>query len=145
MHPWILWCSFAVILFLVEIVTPGAFYFACLGLGALIAAAVSLFAVAWWGPWCVFLGGSIVLLFVSRPLAQRLTRGHAKPSNVDALLGQRALVTEAIDARKGATGLVKIGGEMWRAEAKEPIATSTWVEVVAVEGTRVIVQPINHQ
>ncbi|MBI4367551.1 MAG: NfeD family protein [Deltaproteobacteria bacterium] len=141
MQPWILWCSFAVLLFLVEIVSPGAFYFAPLGVGALIAAAVSLTGLAWWVPWTVFVACSIALLFASRPLAHRLTRGHSRPSNVDALLGQRGRVMEPIDALKG-TGLVKIGGETWRATADEAIAAESAIEVLSVDGTRLVVKRI---
>ena len=139
MQPWILWVIFAVSLFLVEILTPGAFYFACLGVGALLAAGVSLLHFPWWFPWTVFLVTSLVLLFASRPLAHRLMRGGGQLSNVDALIGQRARVTEAIDAATD-RGAVRLEGEIWRAKADETIPAETWVEVLRVEGTRVIVK-----
>lgn len=139
MQIWMLWVIFAVLLFLVEIVAPGAFYFACLGVGALIASVVSLAQVAWWVPWGAFLAGSVVLLFISRPLAHRLTRHGGQSSNVDALIGQRARVIEAIDPVTE-KGTVRLGGEVWRAKAGEAIPTESWVEVTAVEGTRVVVK-----
>lgn len=139
MSHWMLWLIFSVLLFLVEILTPGAFYFACLGVGAALAALVSLAAVQWWVPWAVFLVGSVILLFVSRPLAHRLTRHAGLPSNVDALIGQRARVIEALDPTTE-RGAVRLGGEVWRAKASEPIAADSWVEVVEVDGTRLIVK-----
>lgn len=139
MKPWVLWLIFSVLLFLVEILAPGAFYFACLGVGAVVAALISLTAIQWWVPWLVFIAGSVALLFASRPLANRLTRHAQRPSNVDALIGQRALVTEDIDPDKG-PGMVRVGSEMWRGQADEQIAAHTWVEVTGVEGTRLIVK-----
>lgn len=142
MQPWIVWTSFAVVLFVAEMLTPGGFYFACIGVGALLAALISVLTALWWGPWGVFLAASVVLLIVSRPLAHRLTQSGSKPSNVDALVGRRARVTEPIAPDRG-TGMIKVDGDTWRATADEAIAAENFVEIVAIEGTRAIVKRTN--
>ncbi|MBI4238205.1 MAG: NfeD family protein [Deltaproteobacteria bacterium] len=139
MQPWIVWTIFAVVLFVAEMLTPGGFYFACIGIGALLAALLSVLTTLWWGPWGIFLAASVILLIVSRPLAHRLTQAGAKPSNVDALVGRRGRVTVAIEPDRG-NGMVKIDGDIWRATASEAIPAEHFVEVVAIEGTRAIVK-----
>jgi membrane-bound ClpP family serine protease len=59
-------------------------------------------------------------------------------ANVDGLIGERALVTQDIDPLHG-TGMVKVMGEVWRADATEPIRAGEYVWIEAVQGTKLIV------
>ena len=60
-------------------------------------------------------------------------------SNVDALLGEKALVTEEVHPDK--PGVVKIKGESWRAVSEEGIfKKGEWVQIFKVEGASVIVR-----
>ena len=79
----------------------------------------------------------IYLVFFRKRIRSKLSSPHM-PSNVDALLGKSALVTERIGPF--APGMVKLGDEVWRARlahddagepAKEPGAMVT---VDSVEG-----------
>lgn len=63
----------------------------------------------------------------------------AKPAaGQEALVGTAAVVKEAIDV--GHTGLVLLTGELWRADAQEPMAPGTQVVVERVDGLRVVVR-----
>jgi membrane protein implicated in regulation of membrane protease activity len=71
----------------------------------------------------------IYLVFFRKRIRSKLSSQHT-PSNVDALLGKSALVTERIGPH--APGKVKLGDELWRAmladdaaNAYEPGATVT--------------------
>jgi len=86
---------------------------------------------------------SLVGLFAVRPLALRHLRGSSQAiTNVDALVGQRALVLEAVDH---IGGRVKIGGEVWSArvdaEPAEPIEVGTYVTVRRIDGATAVVHP----
>lgn len=133
--PW--WLVFSLILLVIEMITPGLFYFACLAVGALLAAlAVGLGA----GPitsWVVFFGGSAALILTVAPLARRwMSRIPRSPVGLDSLVGQRARVVEALDPTTG-RGLVRLeSGALWSAASEIPIEANTWVQVVAITGTR---------
>lgn len=131
------WIIFAVILIVVELLTPGAFFFACLGIGALAAGLIALLLPVWTS-WIAFVVISVVALYSIRPMARKLFQSSSKKSNVDALVGQKAWVTEPITPPN--LGMVKADGEIWRGEANEPIPKDTWVVVVAVKGTRLEVK-----
>lgn len=79
----------------------------------------------------------VYLAFLRRRIRARLS-GQNTPTNIDALLGKTALVTERIAPHT--PGMVKLGDELWRARligadeaesSREPGATVT---VVSVEG-----------
>jgi membrane protein implicated in regulation of membrane protease activity len=130
------WFIVAIVLFAIEILTPGVFFFACLGMGALGA------AIAWslypqeWATWSIFALVSLSSIYFLRPLARKYIK-QGKKTNVDALLNQKAWVTDAISPP--AYGMVKVGGDFWRAEAAEPIAKDTWVIIEKVDGTHLVV------
>jgi membrane protein implicated in regulation of membrane protease activity len=128
----------AVTLFLIEILTPGAFFFACLGIGAGVAGLTVFLNPPVWIPWIVFAVVSLLSIYTIRPLARRLFQPVESKTNVDALVGQKAWVSEAI--QPPALGLVKVEGEVWRAQASDPIAAGEPVIIVSVLGTRLEVK-----
>ncbi|HBU68867.1 MAG TPA: hypothetical protein DEE98_00610 [Elusimicrobia bacterium] len=134
------WITVAAVLLVIEIVTPGVFFFACLSFGALLAG-LSLFVnTANWVQWLVFVAVSVLSIYFVRPLALKLFKTGGKKFNADALISQKAWVLEAINPPS--LGLVKVEGETWRAEAEEIIPAETYVEITAVKGTRVLVKKI---
>lgn len=137
MQNWMMWMIVAVILFIVEMVTPGTFFLACFAIGALLAACLAYLHMPAAAVWSSFFGSSILLVLFARPLVKRLLKTGDHASNVDELIGKEALVLEGIEPHK--PGIVKVGGEQWKAEASEPIAVGARVEIVKIEGTRVIV------
>lgn len=60
---------------------------------------------------------------------------------VEALVGQTGEVTEAIDGR----GMVFVGGELWRAAARDKIPRGARIRVVKVDGLTVRVEPVEPQ
>ena len=59
------------------------------------------------------------------------------------MIGKHAVVLVDIDPLHG-TGIVRVAQEEWRAQSKDgsPIPKDAEVEVLAVEGTRLIVTPV---
>jgi membrane protein implicated in regulation of membrane protease activity len=141
--PWTFWFMGAIVLFVVEIITPGAFFFACLGVGALVTTLASLFHLPLWVQWLVFSLAALASIYTIRPIAKKYFVTSTKKSNVDALIGQKAWVTQPI--RHHECGMVKIEGEIWRAESEEAIDADRWVEIIAVKGTRLEVRTINSE
>ena len=133
---WLIGCVAFVIL---EILPPPThFFFVCMAFGALGAAIAAVFFTAAWLPWVVFAVVSVALTPLMIPLARFLFTPKPHASNVDALLGQKALVVEAIDPKQA--GTVKVGGEKWRAVSlSERFEKDIWVRIEKVEGASVII------
>lgn len=138
MNEYVVWIVTAVVLFLLEILTPGVFFFACLGMGALAAAAVSALGGSFTVAWVVFFAVSIASIYLVRPFARRYFGGLKKKSNVDAVVGRDAPLIEKVTP--DSLGLVKIDGEFWKVSSQETLEVGQRVEVVAVEGTHLVVK-----
>jgi len=133
---WLIACVGFVIL---EILPPPThFFFVCMAFGALGGAIAAVFSNLVWLPWVVFAVVSVALTPLMIPLAKFLFTPKPHASNVDALIGKKALVTEAIHPK--APGVVKISGENWRAVSEQDsFDKDQWVEIVKIEGASVIV------
>ncbi len=137
------WLIVAAICILIEILPPPThFFFLCVALGALAASIAAFFAPAPWVPWTVFAVSTVALTPMLIPLAKFLFTPKSHASNVDALIGEKALVLEDIAPKK--PGLVKIRGEEWRAMSEgESFSKESWVQVLKIEGTHVIVRRVS--
>jgi membrane protein implicated in regulation of membrane protease activity len=136
---WI-WLGAAVLFGIGEMATPGAFFLAPFGIGAVVAAALAFADAPLGAQWAAFVGVSLVALFALRPLARRLDRdGGSDGIGSRRLIGKSGTVLEAIGADH--LGLVRVEREEWRAESAggTSLPVGTGVLVTEVEGTRVIV------
>lgn len=89
----------------------------------------------------VFLIVSIILLYFTRPLAEkRLKIGHEK-NNIDKIIDKTCLVTATIEPYH--TGQVKLDGMIWTAVTNDNMETlkkGELVKVVKVEGVKLVVE-----
>ena len=135
----VMWLIILVVLALAEAATINlvSIWFAA----ALTALLVSLFCQNFWIQLVVFLLVSTLCLALVRPLAQKKFTPHLRPTNLDLLLGQYGVVTEDID-NLAATGQVKVDGQIWTArnEVEEPIPAGSIVQVLRIEGVKIIVR-----
>lgn len=138
------WFLLALLLFLVEMTTPGVFFFACLGGGAILAGIATWFGAGAGLAWGVFFGSSTLLVLVVAPLARRWMKNiPPSPVGLDALVGQRALVVEALDPHTG-KGQVRLdNGALWRAVSEGLVIEGARVQILEVVGTRLRVGPLS--
>ena len=133
MAAWAIWMIAGVALLILELISM-SFFLLWLAVAAILTGVVAIFVHIWWVQWVVFAILSIVLLLATRPLARSIHGRVTQPSNVDALIGSRALVIETIDPLKN-IGRVRIGSDEWRARAEQAIPLDAWAEVISVAGT----------
>jgi membrane protein implicated in regulation of membrane protease activity len=136
---WI-WLGAAVLFGVGEMATPGAFFLAPFGIGAVVASALAFADVPLAGQWAAFLGVSLAALVAMRPLARRLDReGGSDGVGSRRLIGKAGTVLETIEPDQ--LGLVRVEREEWRAESadRSTLPPGSSVLVTQVEGTRVIV------
>jgi len=143
MHPSVLWLVVGLALLIIELFTM-TFFLMWVGAGALLAAASALLTPAPWVHWLVFFVASIVLLLATRPLARSIHGRVTVPSNVDSLVGQTAVVLEAIDPIAN-TGRVRIGSDEWRARSQHNIKQGAQVTIEKIQGTTMWVKPQDSQ
>ena len=142
---WIIWLIVSGLFLLGEIFTF-AFFLFWFSLGA---GAAMLAALLGTGPitqMVVFIVVSGLLVAVSRPFADRITKEQPDGVGAGRLVGAQGTVLEQIDPHTN-KGLVRLGQDQWRAESAsgEPIDKGVSVRVQRVNGTRLIVDAIREE
>jgi membrane protein implicated in regulation of membrane protease activity len=139
MPAWVIWIVVAAVLAGGEMLTLGLFL-GPLALAAVLSALVAVAGASASLQVAAFVAGSIASLAIVRPIAKRHMQTPARiRSGVAALVGQRAVVLEQVDADHG---MVKIGGEVWTARPYDEdhvIETGTRVEVLKIDGATALV------
>ena len=140
---WI-WLAAVVIFTVGEIAVAGSFFLLPFAAGALVAAVVAFAGGAVALEWLAFVVVSGVGSAVLRPLAKRLDQGPTHAIGANRWVGREAYVLRDIPAGPGATGLIRLDREQWRAESLMgvPIPAGSTVLVSRVDGTRLVVLPL---
>lgn len=135
----VLWLIIGVVLVIAEVLS-GAFVLVMLGSAALVAA---LAAVLGAGPvisGVVFAAVAAGGITLARPaLVRHMHHGDHVKTNVDALVGTKALVTTTVDAHNGQ---VKVNGEIWSARAydeTEVLEPGRTVTIMSISGATAVV------
>ena len=139
----LVWIGIAVLFAIIEATTLGltTIWFT---IGGGVACITSLFGAPLIVQIIVFLAVSILLLYFTKPLAVKKLKIGGEKTNVDALAGEIAVVTEDITPHN--TGQVKVAGQIWTAisdRKDNTLVKGTEVRIIRVEGVKLIVTPIN--
>lgn len=138
----IVWIGFAIFMLLCEGFTTQlvSIWFV---LGSVCAAITSIFTDSVPIQSAVFLVVSLIALVVTRPLVNKIRQKKGKTStNADRLIGKIGIVISDIgDVQK--VGQVKVEGEIWTAKSQSaPIAKDSKIKVLAIEGVKLLVEPV---
>lgn len=138
----VFWLIIALIMLIVEALTAGltTIWFAGGAFAALVCALLDLPIAA---QIVIFFIVSICLLVFTRKIFVEKLKTGSQKTNVDALIGERAIVEAAIPAY--GVGQVKVGGQVWSAVCEKPdmeIEAGKLVKIHAIEGVKVIVVPV---
>ena len=138
----VFWLVMMAVFLIVELATVGlvSVWFVAGSLGAMIVAALN---GSLWLQVAVFVIVSAVLLASLRPFMKKFVTPKKIKTNMEALIGQTAVVTCAIDNVRGA-GAVKIGGAEWSARSVDGrnIEVDQLVRVERIEGVKAVVMPV---
>ena len=108
--------------------------------GAVISLLLASFKVPVWIQVLIFVVVSVVCVILAKFVFQKYFKKKNTLTNIDAIIGERALVTEKINNIAG-SGLVKVKGQLWSARSADPDTTyesGDVVTVVAIEGVKLI-------
>ncbi|HEX3648023.1 MAG TPA: NfeD family protein [Pseudonocardiaceae bacterium] len=135
----VLWLIIGVVLVVAEVLS-GAFVLVMLGSAALVAALVAALGVGPVISGVVFAAVAAGGITLARPaLVRRMHSGDHIKTNVDALVGKKALVTETVDEHHGQ---VKVNGEIWSARSydeTEVLEPGRTVTIMSISGATAVV------
>lgn len=135
---WALWLTVFLAFAVVEMLTLDLF-FIMLGGGALAGLIADFAGADLWLQIVAFCVVSLLMIALVRPVAlKHLRKGPAdQRTNVDRLIGESALVMEAVTATGG---LVKIGGDVWSARSTDGVLEAgARVVVTRIDGATAVV------
>lgn len=127
------WLVAFIVLIIIEAVTLNltTIWFAA---GAAVAYICALLGIGFAGQFTVFVIVSLVLLFFTKPVAQKYATKHFVKTNAEELIGQTAKTTSVINNAEG-YGSAIINGQEWTAVSSDD-------SVIIEKGTQVIVKEI---
>lgn len=92
----------------------------------------------------VFILVSVVLLALTKPWAGKYINSRTVKTNVDSLVGERAVLTEDADSMKQ-TGKAVVNGQEWTVRPQDEtqvIRKGELIEVVKISGVKLIVKRV---
>ncbi|MGH3975162.1 MAG: NfeD family protein [Pseudonocardiaceae bacterium] len=132
------WLVAGLLLIVAEVLSAD-FVLIMLGAGALVAAGSAALGASLWLEIAAFAGTSIALITLARPVLKRRLHTARVPTNTEALVGDKAVVVNTVDAHGGK---VKLRGELWSARAfdeTEILEPGQRVTVMNISGATAIV------
>lgn len=141
MNMTVMWLILAIVLFLVEAATVGM---VCMwfGVGAIASMLCSFFITNIYIQWAIFIVVAVVMLVLLRPMAKKAISKNTEKTNVSALEGRTAFLTEEINEES--YGRVKFGDISWIAVSSdgETIEKGEKVKVISVKGNKLVVEKV---
>jgi hypothetical protein len=140
---WWIWMVSGLFLMVLEVATPGGFWFLFFGFSALLVGIAAGLApdLALWIQVLIFAALSVVLLLFFRgPMLRRMQASTSSQPPVEDLIDELAVPLE--DMAPGATGRVELRGTPWTARnaGVEPIPRGARCRVTHVDGLTVTVR-----
>ena len=131
------WLSLFIVLLIIEFMTINlvTVWFA---IGALFACVASFITNNMVIQTCVFFTVSIASLIITRPIAKKYLSTKKVKMNYDKAIGMIGIVTKEIKPLEN--GEVKVDGKYWTAKSDEIIEVGSKVEILSIEGVKLIVK-----
>ena len=146
--PWV-WLGIAVLFAIIELtVLAGSFVLLPFSISAFAASLLGFYDAPIELQWLMFVGGGAIIWVLLYRYAKRFAGENEMAPGVgaDRVVGLTAIVTTTIDPDDtDRRGRVSVHGEVWGAltETNSPLAEGSKVRVTSVNGTRVVVEPLN--
>ncbi len=137
-----IWLVIVAVMLVIEIFTMGltTIWFS---IGALAAAAATGLGAPLGIQILLFVVVSLLVMFLVRPFAMRMVNREHMKTNIDAVVGEQAVVQETIDNRKE-QGKVVFRGVDWMARSTDNtlIPEGELVEIEEISGVKLVVKRI---
>jgi len=141
MEAWVVWIAVGILFIIIEIFTPGFFFFS-FGIGAIASGLMAyIFKENLILQFLTFSVVTFVSFLLMKKFAGKMLKNSVQESNIYALSGKTGIVTKII--LKDHKGYVRIGGEEWSAifeQDIEQINEGEKVKIIRVDGNKVVVE-----
>lgn len=139
------WIGAALLLFILELCITSGFYLLCFSVGAVVAAVFALTGMGAVADILVFVAFSVLAFLFLRPVVMKKMderSRHRPKTNVQALIGRKAVVVEAIP--DSGIGRVKIDGDVWQAHTEDysPLPVGATAQVLSIDSIVLTVKPL---
>lgn len=133
------WLIIGLLFLLLEVGTPGLFFFLSVAVGAFLASIAAFFGTCIHIQCIIVFTVSLATLFILKKYSKQ-TKAPTYKTNTEALIHQEAVVVETIEPRK--TGRIKIKGEEWPAISQPGYIhhKGSVVIIVGIEGNKLIIK-----
>lgn len=133
----VFWLVIIILFFILEALTFNliTIWFALGGIGAFITTYFTENVIL---QCVIFVIVTFISLVGTRPIIKKYLNVKTVRTNLDAVIGKIGVVTEGI--KKDELGRVKIAGKEWLAKADTVIKKGTKVEILKIEGVKLIVK-----
>ncbi|MBN1960221.1 MAG: NfeD family protein [Deltaproteobacteria bacterium] len=140
---WWWWIILGVVFLAAELFLPGSFVAFFFGIAAICMGVITGIGVinSLWIQWLIFSAVAIItLLFLRKPLQQRLKLLNNSNNTVNSFAGEIALVIEDIPVN--GIGRIELRGSSWsaRSKANDRIVVGTTCQVESIDGLTVWVK-----
>lgn len=136
-----IWLAVLVVCVGIEIATMGLTTIWFAG-GALVSAILAALNAPLWLQIVAFFAVSLIILYLTRPVAVKYFNKDRVKTNVESLIGRQAIVISEIDNLQG-IGQVTVGGQEWSARSVKDdvqLPVGSVVVVRFVSGVKLIVE-----
>ena len=136
-----IWLAVLVVRVGIEIATMGLTTIWFAG-GALVSAILAALNAPLWLQIVAFFVVSLILLYLTRPVAVKYFNKDRVKTNVESLIGRQAIVISEIDNLQG-IGQITVGGQEWSARSVKDdvqLPVGSVVVVRSVSGVKLIVE-----
>lgn len=136
-----IWLAVLVVCVGIEIATMGLTTIWFAG-GALVSAILAALNAPLWLQIVAFFAVSLIMLYLTRPVAVKYFNKDRVKTNVESLIGRQAIVISEIDNLQG-IGQVTVGGQEWSARSVKDdvqLTVGSVVVVRSVSGVKLIVE-----
>ena len=130
---------------LVELLTVGNLVFIWFGFGAIGAWITQLLGFNWQVQVVIFSIITLISLFLVRPIAQKYLRGEVVSTNMDRIIGAQFRLDNAL--QKDVWYQQQVGPNLWSIIEvnRQRLSKDTLVEVIAIEGVKLVVRSIDQK
>lgn len=137
----IMWLIICIVLVVVEVATLNltTIWFAIGGFAAYLSGFVG---AGFWGQFSVFVVISLLMLFFTRPVAQKYLNKDRIKTNSESLIGKTAHTTSRLNNKEG-FGSAVVSGQEWSAVSSDDsvvIEADEEVEILEVRGVKLVVR-----
>lgn len=133
---------FIAILFIIFELTTNTFVLLWFGISALVSAALNYLGFDIYIQFAVFIILSLVLIFLTRKFAIKVTEEPTKKATSERLIGMKATVIKKLSANEA---IVEVRGEKWSAIIPEDANVDDVVKITSIDSIKLVTEKIDKE